>query len=94
MYIYPNNLKAKATMWFWELKDIIIIAIGTIIAVVSLAQVRFLPPLVITAVYAFLTIRFEDMTILQFIKNAWAYFIGVKQEYEWGLTSDEHSKDT
>lgn len=21
MYIYPDNLKAKATMWLWELKD-------------------------------------------------------------------------
>lgn len=27
MYIYPDNLKSKAVMWMWELKDIVIIAI-------------------------------------------------------------------
>lgn len=27
MYIYPDNLKAKATMWLWELKDLAVIGI-------------------------------------------------------------------
>ena len=27
MYIYPDNLKAKATMWLWKLKDLAIIGI-------------------------------------------------------------------
>ena len=25
MYIYPDNLSAKATLWLWELRDIGII---------------------------------------------------------------------
>ena len=25
MYIYPDNLKSKATLWLWELRDIGII---------------------------------------------------------------------
>jgi len=83
MYIYPDNLKSKAVMWLWELKDLGIIAIGTIISVLALSQVRLIVPLVITAVYAFLAIRLDDTSILQFIKNAYKFFIGKKQVYEW-----------
>ena len=25
MYIYPDNLKSKAVLWLWELRDIAII---------------------------------------------------------------------
>ena len=28
MYIYPDNLSAKATLWLWELRDIGIIGVG------------------------------------------------------------------
>ncbi len=27
MYIYPENLKAKATLWFWILQDLVLIGI-------------------------------------------------------------------
>ena len=88
MYIYPDNLKSKAVMWLWELKDLGIIAIGTIISVLALSQVRLIVPLVITAVYAFLAIRLDDTSILQFIKNAYKFFIGKKQVYEWRVEDE------
>ena len=53
MYMYPDNLKAKATLWLWELKDLGIIGIGLLISVFALSQLGFMPPIVITAVYAF-----------------------------------------
>lgn len=83
MYLYPDNLKAKATLWLWELRDIGIIGVGLLISVFALAQLRFLPPIVITALYAFLSIRFEDTSILNFIRYAFAYFIGRQQLYLW-----------
>lgn len=87
MYIYPDNLTAKATLWLWELRDIGIIGIGLLLSVFALAQLHFLPPIVITALYAFLTIRFEDTNILNFIINAVRFFIGKKQSYEWGANA-------
>lgn len=33
MYIYPDNLAAKATLWLWELKDLAIIGIGFLIGI-------------------------------------------------------------
>ena len=85
MYMYPDNLKAKATLWLWELKDIGIIGIGLLISVFALAQIGFMPPIVITAVYSFLTIQFEDTSILNFIRYACAFFIFRQQIFDWRL---------
>ncbi|MBZ2175603.1 hypothetical protein K8M07_10185 [Schnuerera sp. xch1] len=85
MYMYPDNLKAKATLWLWELKDIGVIGIGLLISVFALVQLGFMPPIVITAVYAFLTIQFEGTSILNFIQYACAFFILKQQVFEWRL---------
>ena len=85
MYMYPDNLKAKATLWLWELKDIGIIGVGLLISVFALSQTGILVPIVITAVYAFLAIRFEDTSILDFIRYACAFFILKPLMYEWRL---------
>lgn len=89
MYIYPDNLKGKATLWLWQLRDVAIIGIGCLISVFALSQIRFLLPIVVTAVYAFLTIRFEDTSILQFIQNACAFLFLKQQFYEWRCMPDE-----
>lgn len=86
MYIYPDNLKAKAVLWLWELRDIAIIGIGLLISVFALARLGTLVPIVLTAVYGFLTIRFEDTSILDFIRYAAGYFFGKPQTYEWRQT--------
>ena len=85
MYMYPDNLKAKATLWLWELIDIGIIGVGLLISIFALSQTGILVPIVITAVYAFLAIRFEDTSILDFIRYACAFFILKQQMYEWRL---------
>ena len=82
-YMYPDNLKAKATLWLWELRDIGIIAVGLLVSVFAFSQTGLLVPVVLTAVYAFLSIRFEDVSILDFIKYAVEYFFIKPQEYEW-----------
>ena len=86
MYIYPDNLKSKAVLWLWQLRDIGIIGIGCLISVFALAQLRLLLPIVATALYGFLTIRFEDTSILDFIKYACAFFIARQQVFEWRYT--------
>lgn len=86
MYIYPDNLRAKPTLWLWELRDLGVIGVGLLLAVLALAQLRFLPPIVLVALYAFLSIRFDDTSILDFIKNAAAFFLTKQQYFEWGLS--------
>lgn len=88
MYIYPENLKSKAIMWMWELKDLGIIAICAIVSIFIISQTGFMLPLAITSGYAFLTIRIDDVSIMMFLKSAWLYFAG-QQYYEWGLDNRE-----
>ena len=89
MYIYPDNLKSRAVLWLWQLRDIGIIGVCA-----SLTQAGFIPPIVLTAVYAFLTIRFEDTSILDFIRYACAYFFTRQQLYEWRFTEHEQREET
>ncbi len=91
MYIYPDNLKSKAVMWMWELKDIGIIAVCAIISILALTKTGLMLPLSLTAGYAFLTIRVEDTSIMMFIKNAWA-FIAKQQLFEWRLDVNGQEK--
>ena len=84
-YIYPQNLKSQANLWLWSLKDISVIGISALISVLSLSQIRQFMPLVLTAGYAFLTIRLEDMTVLDFIKRAVQFFITTQQYFEWRM---------
>jgi hypothetical protein len=85
LYIYPDNLRAKATLWLWELRDIGIVGVGALISVFAMAQLGLILPIVITAAYAFLAIRFDDTSILDFIRYACAFFITKKQLYEWRM---------
>ena len=52
MYIYPDNLKAKATMWLWELKDLAVIGILVLISVFGFAYAKLWFPLIFAGVYA------------------------------------------
>jgi hypothetical protein len=85
MYIYPDNLKAKAMLGLWQIRDIGILGVCLIISVLALTQLGLYVPLVGTAVYGFLSIRFSDTSILDFIKYAGAYFFVRQQIYDWGM---------
>ena len=89
MYIYPDNLRAKATLWLWELRDIGIVGIGLLISVFAIAQLGFIPPIVLTAAYAFLSVRIEDTSILDFVRYAGTFFITKKQQYDWRLMHEK-----
>ena len=41
MYIYPENMTAKATLWLWELRDVAIIAAALLLAVFALVNTGF-----------------------------------------------------
>lgn len=83
MYIYPDNLAAKATLWLWELKDLAIIGLGFLIGIFSVVRTGALLPLVLVVAYGFLSIRFDNTSILSFICYAVAYFFTRQQSFEW-----------
>lgn len=82
-YLYPQNLTAKANLWLWSMRDFILLCILATLSLFLIVGLNFSLPLVITMCYAFLTIRREDLTILDFLKYATRYFITNQQSYKW-----------
>ena len=82
-YIYPQNLKATANLWLWGLRDFCIIGIAALLSVVILVYVQFFVPAVVTLCYAFLTIRMDDTTVLDYLKYAVKFLISTQQYFEW-----------
>lgn len=82
-YIYPQNLKATANLWFWGLKDFAILGVATLLSIVALVKLRMVVPVAATLCYGFLTIRLDDVTVLDFIRYAVRYFLSTQQYFEW-----------
>lgn len=82
-YIYPQNLKATANLWLRGLRDFCIIGIAALLSVVILVYVQFFVPAVVTLCYAFLTIRMDDTTVLDYMKYAVKFLISTQQYFEW-----------
>ena len=82
-YIYPQNLKATASLWLWSLRDFTVLCVGLLVSVLALTQMGWLLPFALTAAYAFLSIRLEDLTVLDYIRFAVRFLISQQQTYEW-----------
>lgn len=85
MFIYPENLRASPTLFFWQLKDLVVIGVCLLVSALIFSQTGFIPPLAVTVAYAFLCIRVEDTSIKEFIGYAVRYFITEQQEFKWGI---------
>lgn len=82
-YIYPQNLKARSQLWLWSIKDFLIICLMLILSVVILTQIWSFLPFAVTAMFAFLSIRFDDTTIIDYIVCAFRYFVSAQQIFYW-----------
>lgn len=82
-YLYPQNLKASANMWFWSLRDFAILGIAALLSIVILVELHLMLPVAATLCYAFLTIRMDETTILDYMRYAVRYFITTQQYFEW-----------
>lgn len=84
-YIYPQNMRASATLWLWSLRDFAVIVVAVLFSAIVLATTKILIPMVLTAAFVLLSIRSEGTTVLDYIKYAVKYFISTQQYYEWRL---------
>lgn len=82
-YIYPQNLKAKANLWLWGLRDFVILSIAVLISVVLLVHSGMMLPAALSMCFAVLTIRMDDTTVLDYLGYAVRYFITTQQSFEW-----------
>ena len=82
-YIYPENLKANVKLWFWTVRDFIIICTGLILSVVVLVNLWNVLPIAATTSYAFLSLRADETSIIDYIFNAVRFFLTSQQLYFW-----------
>ena len=82
-YIYPENLRANVKLWFWSVRDFIIICGGIILSVVILVNFWNVLPFAATACYAFVTVRADEMSIMDYLFNAVKFFVTSQQLYFW-----------
>ena len=82
-YIYPQNLKAKPHLWLWGMRDFVILAIAALLAVGLPAHTS--PPLPLAGAprFAFMTIRMEDTTVMDYLGYAARHFVTSQKYYEW-----------
>jgi len=76
-------LKATVKFWLWSVKDFLIIALTLIVSVFIATTFVTLIPFAIIACYAFLTIRIEDTSVIDYISYATKFFIGAQQSFYW-----------
>lgn len=85
-YIYPENLKSQAMLGLWKLQDILIIGVTLVFGIFVFARTKLMLFMVIAGVYAFLTIRFDDISVKDFLVYAFRFFITDQQHFEWRMS--------
>lgn len=91
MYIYPSNLKARASLLLWNLRDVAISVVLILLGILTITQTESPIVLAVAAAYAFLSIRFDDNSILDFLKRAWVFVVTGQQLYRWRLEVQNES---
>ncbi len=81
-------MRTEATLWFWGLKDIIILATALTISAASWAKIGFTLPAALTLIYGFLSMRLDDNSVLDYIKRAARFFFTTQQYFEWKEGAD------
>ncbi len=82
-YIYPENLKASAKLWLWDLRDFTVTGVGLLVSVFCIAHTGILIPAAAVLLYGFLSIRLQDTSIRDFIIYAAKHLILTQQYYVW-----------
>ena len=82
-YLYPQNLKASANLWFWSLRDFLILCIAILISAVILLNSGIVLPAALSLAFGFLTIRKDEVAVVDFIAYATRFFISGQQYFEW-----------
>ena len=86
MYIYPDNLKGKSTMFLWTLRDMLVIIIGAVLSAACGAVLHIMLPGVLVGVFAFLSMRIDgELNISDYIRFAGRFFLTEQQTFFWQM---------
>ena len=84
-YMAPQNLRASANLWLWSLRDFTVLIVSALLSILILSQSGVLLPLAFSFVFGVLSIRFDDLTVLDYIRFASRYLFTSQQYFTWKL---------
>jgi hypothetical protein len=76
-------MKSRASLFLWTLRDAVIAVAAAILGVLCLTKTGSVIPLSAAAAFAFLSIRFEENSVLDYIKYAYRFCVSRPQFYLW-----------
>ena len=82
-YYYPENLRASVKLWFWSVRDFVIICAGIIVSVAVFAKFLCGIPAAATICFALMSLRADKVSVLDYISNAVRFFLLSQQVYIW-----------
>ncbi len=85
IYIYPENLRASASIWIWSARDFLILAVCLLLSAFMLVKLKLFLPMALCMCYGFMTVRMDETRIVDFIRFAFSYFISSQQYFEWRM---------
>lgn len=65
------------------MRDFILVCASALLSIFALVELGWLIPAALTLCFAFLTVRKDEMTVLEYLKYAIRYFLTDQQYYEW-----------
>ena len=80
---FGTFLRATVKLWFWNVRDFIIICGGIILSVIVFVNLWNVLPIAATVCYGFLSLRVDDTAIMDYIFNAVKFFVTSQQIYSW-----------
>lgn len=88
-FLYPSNMEAPPIFFLWAGRDALITFLSVPVSLVSTFWLHFSFPLVVTVIYGFMTIRFDDITIFSYISKLMKYFILQQQIFLWRANNEK-----
>ena len=82
-YLYPQSLKARANLWLWSLRDFVILCAAVLVSAVIFLNSGIALPAALALCFGFLTIRKDDITVVDFLGYAVRFFLTSQQYFEW-----------
>ncbi len=76
-------MKLKPKLWLWSFRDLIVTGIVIVPAILAAVKMHIYFPAAMAAVYAFLSIRLDEQSVLDYIKRAARFFISSQQFFIW-----------
>ena len=82
-FYYPKNLKASPRIWYWAVRDFVILGVLVFVAIVLGMLIHSLYTLCVPMVWAIVSIRMDDQTIWEALCCACRFFLTGQQTFYW-----------